>query len=325
MDDKDLFPDMSNVPMPGSNFDIGPSGSTTYKTAGMIPPPPAMVPVTSSMPPAPPVVPRGTMPAPGGAPGGAPPPPMPGMGQILGQAQAAGNQLYGPYTPALRNQLYAAMLQRQNSMPNAIGSSLASVGDAIAHGYGHDQTNFLDKTAQANKDNVQSGLGAFDTAQKQTLEATSAGMELQKMDPNSAISQVSRAAYGPLLAKLGYSPQALSRMSGANVESVAKVAADYGGKEMENLFHQAQLIVEGQFHQQELGEKSKERQMDAIKVKAEHPFATALPTAANKALDAQANEGMQGGGGSAPMFAKNPQTGHRIMSIDGGKNWVDAK
>lgn len=292
-----LVPDMGDVPIPGSSFDVGTGGSTTYKTAGVIPPPPPMPMSMAGLPPpaAPMAVPRGTPPSMPPTPPGA----MPGLEEIMGSARQAAGSLYGQYTPDRRNELYAALLQKQNGMGNAIGSTLAGVGDAIAHGYGRDQTSFLDKTLQGQKDTTKEGLEAFDTGQKQTLGATAAGMDLQKMDPNSAISKISREAYAPLLTKLGYSADALSRMSGANVESAAKVAADYGGKEMENLYHQAQLIVEQSQQRAALGLKKEEIQSNRLKEKVEHPILSALPTAANAEADKIAGLGGSGGGGAA--------------------------
>lgn len=329
-DDKDglVMPDLGDIPVPGSSFDIG-NNSTTYKTAGQIPPPPPMPMMRPAMPPQmPPSASPAMMPHPGIAPSGAPQPPMPGMSDLLAQAQGAGSQLYGQYTPEKRNELYAMLAERANGMPNAIGNSLASVGDAIAHGYGHDQTNFLDKTLQGQKDIRQEAMGAFDTAQKGKLAETGAGMELEKMDPNSKISLVSRQAYAPLMAKLGYGPAALAKMSAANVETVAKVAADLGGKEMENLFHQAQLIVENNYHKAELGVREGEIKNTALKELASHPIGSLIPSATNQALKQTAGltpGATSQGAAPTPMFAKNPETGHRIMSLDGGKSWKDAK
>lgn len=293
-------PDMGDVPIPPSSFDVA-NQSSTFKTNGDIPAPPinpavaAVIAQAAAKPAvAAPMAPHPSMPV-------TPPPQMPGFPDILKQAQSAGNAVYGDYTPEKRNELYAALLAKANGTPNAVGSTLASVGDAIARGYGHDQTNFLDKTIAQDQASRKEGLEAFDTAQKGTMAATSAGMELQKMDPNSAVSKVTREAYAPMLAKLGYSPAAMAKMTGANVESVAKVAADLGGKEMENLFHQAQLIVESQFHKAELGEKQAARQMDAAKIRAEHPITGMLPTEANKILDQQMT-------GSTTTQAQTPMT-----------------
>jgi len=211
------------------------------------------------------------------------------MSDVLSQAQGAGSQLYGAYTPEKRNELYTMLLdQATKSKGQGIGNALAMAGDAIAGGYGHRDSNFLDKSLQSEKDARQGALDAFDTAQKGKLAETGAGMELEKMDPNSKISQVSRQAYAPLLAKLGYSPAALSKMSAANVETVSKVAADLGGKEMENLFHQAQLIVENNYHKAEIGIQQEGKRAEALKQLGEHPIASMLPTATNAALKQQA-------------------------------------
>jgi hypothetical protein len=210
------------------------------------------------------------------------------MLDVLNQAQVAGNQLYGQYTPDRRNDLYAMLLQKRGGMGNAIGSGLASVGDAISRGYGRVNTDFLNKTQEGQDAAVKEGLGAFDDAQKATLQATSAGMELQKLDPNSAASKIAKEAFAPLLKKLGYSDESLARMSGANVESVAKVASEYGGKEMESLYRQAMLVVQQQQAAAEAASKKGAARADALKTIASHPVSSILPTAANRALKEQA-------------------------------------
>src|SRR6185369_13551970 len=101
-----------DIPIPGSSFDIGSGGSSTFKTAGQIPPPPPIAiappPMMAAAPPmAPPSAPAGMPPAP------PPAAPMPSMLDVLKQAQAAGSQLYGQYTPDKRNDLYAMLLQKR--------------------------------------------------------------------------------------------------------------------------------------------------------------------------------------------------------------------
>ncbi len=325
-----VMPDMGDIDIPPAGFDVA-NNSTTMKTAGNIPPPPVNPAIAQAMAQqAAQSVPHATNPAPAAPPPqmGSTPPPMPGLADILAGAQGAGASLYGQYTPERRNELYAALLQKQGGMGNAIGSGLASVGDAIARGYGHDQTNFLDKTQAMNQDMTKQGLEAFDTTQKGKLAETASGLELQKMDPKTPISKATVAAYAPILInKLHFSPQQVSNMSAAQVESVAKIGAEYGGKEMENLFHQAQLIVESQFKGAEIAEKNAQRQFESTAKSADHPVLNMLPQSLQPAPLRALNEraGIAGGSSSVqPMFAKNSQ-GHRIMSVDGGHQWVEAK
>lgn len=170
-----------------------------------------------------------------------PQPPQAPMQNVMANAQGMGRQLYGQYTPENRNALYASMLERQNSMPNAIGGGLASLGDAIARGYGRDQTNFLDKTLQGQKEGVRGGLEAFDTAQKGTLGMTQAGMEMGKIDPTSAISKIYQDSYSGPLKKLGYSDEQIGKMSASNIEPVAQVGLKYGDIEAQKELKEATL------------------------------------------------------------------------------------
>jgi hypothetical protein len=228
---------------------------------------------------------------------------------ILGNAQNLGRQLYGQYTPENRNALYTAMLQRQNSMPNAIGSSLASVGDAIARGYGHDQTNFLDKTQQNQKDALKEGLDAFDTAQKGTLGMTQAGMELGRITPNSDLSKLSQDAYSGPLKKLGYTDAEISKMPASQIESVAQVALKYGDiqsqKELKEATLQLQSMVANanvannmlmrKQEQERIANESKkvqhEQDVEAAKHWIMHPQAAAAANARLAGLEPSASTG----------------------------------
>lgn len=311
-----FVPDFGDIPVIGSSFDVGPSGSTTFKTGGQIPEPPINPALTAQIAAAQ-AVPRGTTPpmaqvdAP--MPQMRPSGPMPTMMDVLRQAQQAGNQMYGNYTPEKRNELYAMLLSKRGGMGNSMGTGLAIAGDAISRGYGRVNTDFLDKTLQGQDQATKDGLGAFDEAQKQTLQATSAGMSLQGMDPNSAASKIAKEAYAPLLMKLGYTPDAIERMSGANVEAVAKVASEYGGKEMENLFRQASLIVQQQQAAAEAQRKKDSDKTDALKALSSHPVASLLPTATNRALKEKAGLGGESSDDVGPYGAEVTRGGRAYI------------
>lgn len=245
MADGGLVPDLGDIPIPGSTFDVA-NNSSTFRTGGQMPPPASLPPVVAAamaQKAAAQNVPRENIPAPAASPAPAPVA-GPSLADILGQARQAAGSLYGQYTPERRNQLYSTMLERANSMPNAVGSTLASVGDAIARGYGRDQTNFLDKTLQSGKDTTKEGLEAFDASQKVELAATSAGIDFQKMDPSSAVSKMAQEAYGGPLAKLGYGPEQLARMPASQIESVAQVALKYGDIESQKELKEATLQLQ---------------------------------------------------------------------------------
>ncbi len=263
LDDEDL----NNMPIPGSSFNVG-TNSSTIKMGGAgvpsMPLPSATMPQQAPMmpPAAPPMaqnVPQGTMPPPPAA-------QIPGMAEILAQANAQGRGLYGQYTPEKRNELYSMMAERSNSMPNAIGAGLASVGDAIARGYGRDQTNFLDKTLQSQKTSRDEALGAFDTAQKGSMALTQAGLEIGKMDPSSPMSKMAQEAYGGPLQKLGYTPEQIAKMPASQIESVTQVALKYGDIQSQKELKEATLELQTLVANANIGNQKLQRAKDAADV-----------------------------------------------------------
>lgn len=202
---------------------------------------------------------------------------------ILAQSQGLGAQMAGQYTPEKRNELYAALLERQNSMPNAIGMGLSSVGDAIARGYGHDQTNFLDKTMQGQKQGLEQGLGAFDTAQKMTMAQTGAGMELGKMDPSSVISKIYQDSYSGPLKKLGYSEEQISKMSAANIEPVTQVGLKYGDIQAQKELKEATLELTAKMNEAQIANMKAGQQTRSDEVKRQQEES-------NKNLDVEASK-----------------------------------
>ena len=252
----------------------------------------------------------------------APASPLPG---ILAQSQALGAQASGGYTPQMRNQLYAAMLQKANSAPAAVGNTLASVGDAIARGYGHDQgANFLQNSIQGTQKAQEQGLGAFDAAQKMALSQTQSGMELGKMDPNSSLSKMSQEAYSGPLKKLGYSDTDIAKMPASQIDAVTQVALKYGdidaqkelkeatiklsaamnGAQIENM--KAQREAQKQEIQQKQEELNKAADVEAAKHSFLHPI-----LAHQAAARLAAGSGGSGAAGAAPPHGMTvTQNGH---------------
>ncbi len=238
----------------------------------------------------------------------------------------------GQYTPEMRNQLYAAMVERQNSLPNAIGSTLASAGDAIAHGYGRDQTNFLQNTLQGQKQTRDEGMGAFDTAQKMNMAQTGAGMDLGKMDPTSALSKAAQEAYSGPLSKLGYKPEQIAKMPASSIESVAQVALKYGDIEAQKELKEATLQLQSMLGNATIRNQQKEREqaaknaaLDANKEAAKHWLTH--PIDAMKAQKAIAAAGQDTGAPAAAATSTGPvkvNSTEEYKALPSGTHYVDS-
>lgn len=182
---------------------------------------------------------------------------------ILAQAQGLGAQMSGQYTPQMRNQLYSAMLERQNSVPQGIGVGLASVGDAIARGYGQSNSDFLNNTLKSQKDTTTEGLGAFDTSAKMNMQQTNAGLELGRMDPTSDISRLHQEAYSEALKKLGYTPDAIAKMPASQIEMLAQVGLKRADIESQNELKKATIELQAMMGNANIKNEIARRRLDA--------------------------------------------------------------
>ena len=249
----DLFKNLNGEPSP---FDVGVTNSTAT-TTGMIPKAPAAPPyqltqgpgMTDSLlaslnnpgNPANPAIP----PVPQGQNGGGTPPPVakpvqspPPNGQvqnspagdlsaILGSANNIANSVYGQYGPDKRNELIQYMLAKQNSMPNAIGSALAGIGDAIARGPGGQNTHFAEDLQKSGRDTLNAAVGNFDEMQKQKKQATETGLSLEQMDPTSPISKSAQTAAKPMLAAAGLSDAQIANLPASAIDNALKSATSF--------------------------------------------------------------------------------------------------
>lgn len=260
----------------------------------------------------------GDVPLPGQPPANVPQGTMPSPIQgILAQSQGLGAQMAGQYTPQMRNQLYAAMLERQNSMPNAVGGGLASIGDAIARGYGHSNSDFLNQSQKLNKESVEGGLGAFDTGSKMNMQQTQAGMELGKMDPTSEISKIHQEAFREALKSLKYTDVQINKMPASQIEMLAQVGlkrADIDAqKELKEATLQLQSMLGSATIRNQQGERAQRQQQ--INKEADKEASTHYLSHPFKASEARSRlaEGSTAGEETAPHGATVTQNGHTYM------------
>jgi hypothetical protein len=161
------------------------------------------------------------------------------------------------------------MLERQGNLPSAIGSGLASVGDAISRGYGHSQSDFLNQTLQGQKQAREEGLGAFDAAQKGTTAQTQAGMEFGKMDPTSEVSKMTQEAFSGPLGKLGYSKEAVAKMPASQIDMLSQVVLKYADIESQKELKQATLELQSMLGNATIRNQQRERTLAEEKAKQE--------------------------------------------------------
>lgn len=196
-------------------------------------------------------------------------PAAPTVPGILDNARSLGRNLYGGYTPELRTQLYAMMAERANSMPNAIGSGLASVGDAITRGFGRSQSNYLDKAHEIQRQGRADVLGAFDAAQKGTLGMAQSGLELGKITPDSDLSKITQEAYAAPLRKLGYTDEQIAKMPASQIESVAQVGLKFADIESQNELKRATIELQAMLNSSTIVTRKQELELQKLRAEAE--------------------------------------------------------
>ena len=113
------------------------------------------------------------------------------------------------------------------------------------------------------------------------LAQTQAGMELGKMDPNSALSKMSQDAYSGPLKKLGYSEADIAKMPASQIESVAQVALKYGDIESQKELKEATLQLTATMNQAQIANLKAQQEARTTELKRQQEEA-------NKALDTEA-------------------------------------
>lgn len=231
----------------------------------------------------------------------------------LNQQKAAYNQ----YGPEQQLALQQSLSQKYGGLQGKGAVALGGLADALMQGVARaGSSNVAERIQGAQQADIGRQTEALKEARTANIQNVEEGQKLDAQNPKSPLSQLTQASYKPLMSRLGYHD--LSGMSAAQIETVAKVAAEFGGKEMEKLWQQARLAVEQNMKHQEmkLG-AAKDIATEGIGTK----LANMIPGTAGHAAQGQLEETAGVGEGPQPMFAQNAG-GHMISSKDGGKTWT---
>lgn len=250
------------------------------------------------------------------------PRPLPGMPAdvtpdelqgYLNQQRATLNK----YSPDRQFDTEQAILKSRSGLGSAIARGGATFADAVMQGVaGAGNPGFAKAQAERETELANEATGALERARKGSIEQLEAGQKIDLQDPKSAMSKVYQQAFAPVFSKMGYDPASVLKMPASQINTVADLGVRYADAQTQLEFKKAMLQVQTLTEMANMQNQQVERKQAEDKLAAEHPVQKAL--------------GMLGGSGSnpgspKPLFAKNPNTGHRIMSIDGGKTWKEAK
>jgi hypothetical protein len=268
------------------------------------------------LPPTPPPQPQLTTPA-------APPTPQgfnlvqnPAIGQAQNYIQGQKNA-YNQYGPEQQMALQQSLAQKYGGLQGKGASALGGLADAIEMGVARTGNPGFQRNIMESQQNQQKqAIEAMQKAREANIQNVEMGQKLDAQDPKSPLSKLTQSSYAPLMAKLGY--KNLSGMSAAQIETVAKVAAEFGGKEMERLWQNAKLIMDRDL-------KNREMKLGAAKDIATEgvgtKLANAIPGTAGHAAQQQLEETAGIEAGPQPLYAQG-KDGHMITSADGGKTWT---
>lgn len=200
--------------------------------------------------------------------------------------------------------------EAQLGMQRAIQEKQAGLGPNLARAGGTFADALMQGVARAGNPGFGAGiaaqqekageqqLGAFQKAGEQSLQQISAQQKLDAINPKSELSKSVQQTYAPLLKKMGFQDQMIGGMSAQNISDLTGKAVDVLKAEAEKEMARASLDLRSReatataAHQKATEEQAKEgSKLEATKTLAAHPFTSWLPTAANKALKAEAGLG----------------------------------
>lgn len=222
------------------------------------------------------------------------------------------------YGPASQFAQQGAINKAERSPLNIGSEALAAFADGIMQAFGHGEGHNL-PAIQQRWDRVQHNFvdslkGMSDSERENTL----AKLKLEQSDPNSQLSTSAQRA-GERIA--GLKAGTLAGVPGEQIvpiiDNAAKLKELAHQHEIENMNRQFQLAIQ----------QATTRNAAAENVERPGFFQRLTQSPLQKAaLQKQAEiAGIPTAGTSAPQYAVNPQTGHRIMTLDGGKTWQEAQ
>lgn len=185
-----------------------------------------------------------------------PPPPMqapvklPGMPSGVTPDEISGyltkqRQNVNKFGPDQQMELEKNLLSRRDSLGSRLTSGAKGFADALMMGVARAGNPGWQQQYEGRQDQIaRESMDNFKSAREGNLKQVEAGMSLDKMDPQSPLSQESRETYAPLFEKLGYPPEKLDGMSAANIESAMSLMTQFGGMEIQAAIKQYELEIE---------------------------------------------------------------------------------
>jgi hypothetical protein len=199
-------------------------------------------------------------------------PPGIGSDEIMRYIQQQKGQL-NKFGPQQQVDLENNLINQRNSFGSKLTSGLKGFGDALMQGVaragnpGWQQQYENQQMAQG-----QEQLGTLQKAHEGQIQQTKMGMDLDMANPTSSISKAYKESFIPIFEKLGYSPKAVDKMSGAQVATVADTAVKYADTQTKLEIQKALMEIDALKTQAGITNAQQERLQANETLKAQHPI-----------------------------------------------------
>lgn len=176
-------------------------------------------------------------------------------------------QSLSKYGPEAQMNLQNKTLSDRDSLGSRLTSGAKGLGDALMQGVAGAGNPGWQQQYENRQDQV--AREQMDTLQKAddgNLRRTASSMNIDRMDPGHVLSKSSQETYAPLFEKLGYSPESLKGMSGANIENAIALMAQFGGAEKQALIKEYELEIERARLEAMMGRQASDERMATEKL-----------------------------------------------------------
>lgn len=165
------------------------------------------------------------------------------------------------YGPQAQMNLQRQTLADRNSFGNRLTSGLKGFGDALMQGVARAGNPGWQQAYESQQDErAREQMANLQKAGETNLQQTEAGMKMDMMRADSPISKSYQESFAPIFSKMGYKPQDVSKMSAAQVSTVADLATRYADSQTQLELKRAMMDAENTYKESMLGletEKSK--------------------------------------------------------------------
>ncbi len=145
------------------------------------------------------------------------------------------------YGPDQEKAVYDNIMKERGSFGNRAARFGASLGDSLMSVAGKQPTGFLNSLENREKGQNEMDLNRVPMLGRMNMQNMAAHENLEEKDANSALSKAAQGAYEGIFRKMGYPPGSTANKSVAELRTIAALAAQVHGSELEDAVKAAEL------------------------------------------------------------------------------------